>query len=55
MPAGLVFGYPCTASGDGNWKVVEGLKLDAFGQAKFKKTLDELLQEQDVVKDLLPS
>jgi malate dehydrogenase len=55
VPAGLVFGYPCTATGDGNWKVVEGLKLDAFGQEKFKKSLDELLQEQDVVKDLLPS
>lgn len=55
VPAGLVFGYPCTATGDGNWKVVEGLKLDAFGQEKFKKTLDELRQEQDVVKDLLPS
>ncbi|MFM8274825.1 MAG: malate dehydrogenase [Gemmata sp.] len=55
VPAGLVFGYPCTASGDGNWKVVEGLKLDAFGQEKFKKTLDELLQEREVVKDLLPS
>ncbi|AWM37764.1 Malate dehydrogenase [Gemmata obscuriglobus] len=55
VPAGLVFGYPCTTSGDGNWNVVEGLKLDAFGEAKFKKTLDELLKEQEVVKDLLPS
>lgn len=55
VPAGLVFGYPCTSSGDGNWKVVEGLKLDEFGQKKFKTSLDELLQEQDVVKDLLPS
>jgi malate dehydrogenase len=54
VPAGLVFGYPCTCAGDGNWKVVEGLKLDAFGQAKFKATLDELLKEQEVVKDLLP-
>ena len=55
VPAGLVFGYPCTSSGDGNWKVVEGLQLDAFGQQKFKTTLDELLKEQEVVKDLLPS
>jgi malate dehydrogenase len=55
VPAGLVFGYPCTATGDGNWNVVEGLKLDAFGESKFKKSLDELLQERDVVKDLLPS
>jgi malate dehydrogenase len=55
VPAGLVFGYPCTSSGDGNWKVVEGLKLDPFGQEKFKATLNELQKEQDVVKDLLPS
>ena len=54
VPAGMVFGYPCTTSADGSWKVVEGLKLDAFGQAKFKTTLDELLKEQEVVKDLLP-
>ena len=54
VPAGLVFGYPCTSSGDSNWKVVEGLKFDEFGQKKFKTSLDELLQEQDVVKDLLP-
>lgn len=54
VPPGIVFGYPCTATGDGNWKVVEGLKFDEFGKAKFKITLDELLKEQDVVKDLLP-
>ena len=54
VPAGLVFGYPVTASGDGNWKVVEGLKFDEYGQKKFKTTLDELLQEREVVKDLLP-
>lgn len=54
VPAGLVFGYPCTADGKGNWTVVEGLKLDAFGQAKFQATLTELLEERDAVKDLLP-
>jgi malate dehydrogenase len=54
VPAGLVFGYPCTADGKGSYTVVEGLKLDAFGEAKFKATLNELLEEQDAVKDLLP-
>ncbi|MDB5313343.1 MAG: mdh [Gemmataceae bacterium] len=53
VPAGLVFGYPCTTDG-GPWKVVEGVKLDAFGQEKFKITLTELLEERDAVKDLLP-
>jgi malate dehydrogenase len=55
VPEGLVFGYPCTSTGDGNWKIVEGLKLDAFGEAKFKITLNELLEEREAVKDLLPS
>ena len=54
VPAGLVFGYPCTTNGDGKWNVVEGVPLDAFGKAKFDLTLKELLEEQDAVKDLLP-
>ncbi len=36
VPAGLVFGYPCRSDGKGNYSVVEGVKLDAFGQGKFK-------------------
>jgi malate dehydrogenase len=52
VPKGLVFGYPVTVK-DGNWKVVEGLKFDAFGDAAFKKSLNELLEEQDAVKDLM--
>jgi malate dehydrogenase len=34
--------------------VVDGVKLDAYGQAKFQNTLKELLEEQEAVKDLLP-
>lgn len=55
VPKDLVFGYPCTTDGKGNYKVVEGLKLDAFGQSKFQTTLKELLEEKDAVKDLIPS
>ena len=54
VPKGLVFGYPCKSDGMGNWSIVEGVKLDSFGQAKFQNTLKELLEEQDAVKDLLP-
>lgn len=53
VPAGLVFGYPCTTDGKGNYKVVEGLSLDAFGQGKFQTTLDELVKEREDVKGLL--
>lgn len=55
VPKGLVFGYPVRSRGDGIYYVVNGLKLDAFGEAAFKKTLQELLEEQEAVKDLLPS
>ena len=34
VPAGLVFSYPCRSDGKGNCTVVEGVKLDAFGQAE---------------------
>jgi len=51
VPAGLVFSYPCVNQG-GDYKVVEGVKLDAFGQAKFQATLKELEDERDAVKEL---
>src|SRR5437762_751945 len=35
---GLVFSFPCRSDGKGNLTVVEGLKLDSFGQDKFQKT-----------------
>ena len=52
VPAGLISGFPCTVE-NGQWKVVQGLKLDAFAQAKFKASIDELIQEREVVADLL--
>ena len=30
-------------------------ELDRFGEEKFRMTLNELLEEQDAVKELLPS
>ena len=54
VPAGLVFGYPVTGDGSARLAVVGGLALDAFGQEKFKLTLNELLEEQEAVKHLLP-
>ncbi|MCI0638985.1 MAG: malate dehydrogenase [Gemmataceae bacterium] len=53
VPAGLVFSYPCTADGKGSFRVVDGVKLDAFGQQKFQITLKELEEEREAVKDLL--
>src|SRR5262249_15336467 len=53
VPAGLVFGYPCRCDAKGGYSVVEGLKLDGFGQAKFQATLRELEEERDAVKELV--
>src|SRR5436309_9911421 len=55
VPAGLVFGYPCRSDGKGNYEVVQGVKLDGYGPEKFKKTLQELQEEREAVKDLLAS
>jgi malate dehydrogenase len=53
VDAGLMFGYPLTTTGNGDWSVVEGLPMSDWGKAKFEITLNELRSERDVVKDLL--
>jgi malate dehydrogenase len=52
IPKGVMFGYPVTCSG-GEYKIVEGLEIDAYSKEKIDITLKELLEEQDGVKDLL--
>jgi malate dehydrogenase len=53
VPAGLVFSYPCRSDGKGNYQIVEGVQLDAFGKQKFQVTLQELLEEQAAVQELV--
>jgi len=55
VPPGLVFSYPCRSDGKGTLTVVEGVPLNAFGKQKFQATLQELLEEQEAVKGLLPA
>jgi malate dehydrogenase len=52
---GLVFSYPCRSDGKCNLTVVSSLPLDPFGKDRFAKTLQELLEEREAVKELLPS
>src|SRR5208337_726678 len=54
VPAGLVFSYPCQTDGKGNYSVVEGVKLDGYGQQKFQATLKEVEEEREAVKEMLP-
>lgn len=50
---GLVFSFPVTCDGKGNYSVVEGLELNDFSREKIKATEAELISEREVVKDLL--
>ncbi|MEY2876336.1 MAG: hypothetical protein RLZZ373_3707, partial [Pseudomonadota bacterium] len=52
IPAETMFGYPVTCAG-GEYKIVEGLAIDAFSQECINKTLAELEGEKDGVKHLL--
>jgi malate dehydrogenase len=52
IPKDVMFGFPVTTAG-GEYKVVEGLAIDAFSQERINLTLKELLEEQDGVKHLL--
>ncbi len=52
IPKDVMFGYPVTCEG-GDYKLVEGLPIDAFSQECINKTLAELQGEQDGVKHLL--
>ena len=52
IPKEVMFGYPVTCEG-GEYKIVEGLEIDAFSQECINKTLAELEGEKDGVKHLL--
>jgi malate dehydrogenase len=54
VPEGLQFGFPVATDGTA-WKVVEGLEHDDDAQKRIKGTTDELIQERDLVKALVPS
>jgi malate dehydrogenase len=52
IPRDVMFGYPVTCAG-GEYKIVEGLPIDAFSQERINLTLKELQEEQEGVKHLL--
>ncbi len=52
IPKDVMFGFPVTTEG-GEYKLVEGLAIDAFSQERINKTLAELQGEQDGVRHLL--
>ena len=48
---GLIFSYPCRHE-QGQIRVVEGINMNEYGQAKFAATLVELRAERDAVHEL---
>jgi malate dehydrogenase len=50
---GLIFSFPVTSDGKGNWSIVENIELSDFARAKIELTEKELLEEKSVVSDLL--
>lgn len=53
-PKGIICSYPVISNGR-DWAVVPGMKLSPFAQAKVQATVNELCEERDLVKELLPS
>ena len=53
IPKGLIFSFPMRTKSPGKYHVVEGIKLSDYAKGKIKLTVDELLKEREVVKDLL--
>ena len=54
VPDGLQFGFPVRSDGE-RWEVVPDLKHDDDAWDRIKKTTQELLQEQEMVKGLVPT
>jgi malate dehydrogenase len=52
IPKDVMFGFPVTTA-DGEYRIVEGLEIDAFSRERINLTLKELQEEQDGVKHLL--
>ncbi|HEX6705156.1 MAG TPA: malate dehydrogenase [Albitalea sp.] len=52
IPKDVMFGFPVTTAG-GEYKLIEGLAIDAFSQERINVTLKELQEEQEGVKHLL--
>ena len=50
---GLIFSFPVTSDGKGNWSIVENIELSDFARAKIELTEKELVEEKSVVSDLL--
>jgi len=47
----LIYSFPCVCK-NGEWQVVNGLKIDQFSQGKMKETEKELVEERKMALDI---
>jgi malate dehydrogenase len=52
IPQGVIYGFPCTTE-NGEYKIVQGLEIDAFAKEKMSVTLKELEEERSAVSSML--
>jgi malate dehydrogenase len=52
---GIVTSFPIRTLANGKWEIVQGLPIDAFSQDKINATVNELKEEREAVKDLIPA
>ncbi|MCB0171020.1 MAG: malate dehydrogenase, partial [Anaerolineae bacterium] len=50
---GIIFSYPVTSDGQGNYSIVQGLSLSDWAKEKIAVTEAELRDERETVADLL--
>ena len=50
---GLIYSFPCRCK-DGEWEIVQGVDVNDFSRSKMEATEQELAEERDGVKHLLP-
>ena len=50
---GLISSFPVRLDGKGGWEIVQGVELNPFLTERIAKTVKELSEEREVVKDLL--
>ena len=51
VPEGLILSFPCTCV-NGEYKIVQGLEIDAFSRARIDASVAELAEERDAVRQL---
>ena len=53
VPDNLIFSFPCQSTGNGDYNIVSNLEINPALKDNFQRTIEELLTEKEIVKDLL--